>query len=333
MFNWIRTFWKESTGLPAPPLTEKNLPDQTGKVFIVTGANTGVGYEVSSILYSHNAKVYVAARSESKAQAAIDAIKALHPKSTGSLHYLHLNLSDLGTIKSSVNEFLSKEDKLHWLNNNAGVMIPPKEQVGAQGLNLTYQTNILGPFLFTKLLLPVLQRTADSEPKGTVRVSWAGSLAVVLQSPPNGHKWKIAKDGSETLDDTLRNENIYGVSKAANYYLANEFGRRYNAQGVMHNSYNPGNLQSDLQRHLPGFVQWIMNKTVLYPAIYGAYTEIYSGLSRDNPALTSEQGVYLVPWGRKYGTRADLEAEIAKGPNGEAAKLWDWCDRVTKDFA
>lgn len=235
MFNGLKIFWRESVGIPTPPLTEKNLPDQTGKVFIVTGANTGVGYQVSSILYSRNAKVYVAARTESKAQAAIDAIKSSHPKSTGSLHYLHLNLSDLGTIKASVNEFLSKEDKLHWLNNNAGVMIPPKQQVGAQGLNLTYQTNILGPFLFTKLLLPILQRTAESEPKGTVRVSWAASLAMVLGSIPKGQKWKVAKDGTETLDDTIGNDGIYGISKTANYYLANEFARRYSNQGVMHN--------------------------------------------------------------------------------------------------
>lgn len=221
--------------LPPPPLTEKNLPDQAGKVYIVTGANTGVGYEVSSILYSHNAKVYVAARTESKAQDAIKSIKTLHPESTGSLHYLHLNLSDLGTIKASADEFMSKETKLHWLDNNAGVMIPPKAMTGGQGLNLTYQTNILGPFLFTKLLLPVLKRTAESEPKGTVRVSWAGSLAVVLQSPLNGNKWKVAKDGTETLDDTVTNEKIYGISKCANYYLAHEFGRRFNDQGVMHN--------------------------------------------------------------------------------------------------
>jgi len=235
MIGWLVTFWKESMRLPAPPLTEKNLPDQTGKVYIITGANTGVGYEVASILYSHNAKVYVAARSQSKADTAIESIKKAHSASQGSLHYLHLNLSDLSSIKESANEFLSKEDKLHWLDNNAGVMIPPKGDRGAQGLNLTYQTNILGPYLFTKLLLPVLKRTAESEPKGTVRVSWAGSLAVALQSPKNGQTWKADKDGNETLDDTIRNETIYGVSKAANYYLAHEFGRRFADQGVMHN--------------------------------------------------------------------------------------------------
>lgn len=75
-----------------------------------------------------------------------------------------------------------------------------------------------------------------------------------------------------------------------------------------------------------------MNHTLLYPAVYGAYTELYAGLSRDNPALSSEQGSYLVPWGRKFGVRKDLEEEVAKGPTGEAAKLFDWCDKVTRDY-
>lgn len=75
-----------------------------------------------------------------------------------------------------------------------------------------------------------------------------------------------------------------------------------------------------------------MNHTLLYPARYGAYTEIYAGLSRDNPALASEQGSYLVPWGRKFNVRKDLEEQVAKGPAGEAAKLFDWCDKVTAQF-
>ncbi len=174
MFFTLRAFWSQSFGLPTPPLTEKNLPDQTGKVYLISGSNTGVGYQVASILYSHNAKVWVAARSESKALEAIESIKREHPKSNGKLEYLSLNLSDLTTIKASAEDFLSREDKLHWLDNNAGVMVPPNGSKGAQGMDLTYQTNILGPFLFTKSLLPILRRTAENEPQGSVRVSWAG---------------------------------------------------------------------------------------------------------------------------------------------------------------
>lgn len=239
MLHTLRAFWNQSFHIPPPPLNEKNLPDQSGKVFIVTGGNTGIGYQVVTILYAQNAKVYVAARTESKAQAAIDAIKALHPTSKGGLEYLHLNLSDLSTIKATVADFTSREDKLHWLNNNAGVMIPPVGSRGAQDMDLQYQTNILGPFLLTKLLLPVLKRTADADTdaqQGSVRVSWAGSLAVDLQSPSGGVAWKKGKDGADTLDDTKGNTTLYGVSKAANYFLAQEFGRRFGARdGVLHN--------------------------------------------------------------------------------------------------
>lgn len=244
MWYTLRTFWAQSFNIPAPPLTEKNLPDQSGKVFLVTGSNTGVGYYVASILYSRNAKVWMAARTESKAMEAIETIKEKYPQSTGSLEYLHLNLSDLTTIKASAEDFLARETKLHWLDNNAGVMVPPPGSKGAQGMDLTYQTNILGPFLFTKLLLPILKRTAESEPEGSVRVSWAGSLAVDLATPKGGFPWKQEKNGEEMLDDKNNNNLAYGVSKCANYFLAREFGRRFEARDkVFHNvSSGPAHL-------------------------------------------------------------------------------------------
>ncbi|KIX99809.1 uncharacterized protein Z520_04445 [Fonsecaea multimorphosa CBS 102226] len=337
MMYKLRSFWTQSFGLPTPSLTEKNLPDQTGKVYLITGSNTGVGYQVAQILYSRNAKVYVAARTESKALAAIESIKKQHPKSQGKLEYLYLNLSDLSTIKASAEDFLSREDKLHWLDNNAGVMIPPLGSKGAQGMDLTYQTNILGPFLFTKLLLPILKRTAEDEPRGTVRVSWAGSLAVVLQSPKGGVAWKKGPDGEETLDDKNSNSFTYGVSKAANYFFGTEFGKRYGVKdGVLHNCYNPGNLSSDLQRHAndqwPSWARWILHTLLLYPSIYGAYTEIYAGLSPDL-TLEKDQGAYIIPWGRKGHVRPDLHAEAVTKDKGEASKLFDWCDLVTREYA
>ena len=236
MLHQLRAFWSQSFFIPTPPLTEKNLPDQQGKVYLITGSNTGVGYQLCSILYQHNAKVYIAARTESKALSAIESIKKLHPESKGSLHYLHLDLSDLRTIKASAEDFMSRESKLHWLDNNAAVMVPPPGSKGAQEMDLTYQTNILGPFLFTKLLLPILKHTADSEPKGTVRVSWAGSLAVDLQSPKGGVAWKKDNDGEEGLDESVSNVVTYGVSKAANYFFAHEFAKRFGTRdGVLHN--------------------------------------------------------------------------------------------------
>ncbi|KAK6379180.1 short-chain alcohol dehydrogenase [Exophiala oligosperma] len=331
MFHTLGAFWNQSFFLPQPTLTEKNLPDQTGKVFIITGANTGIGYHVAAILYSLNAKVYVGARSESKATEAISSIKKLHPSSKGALEYLHLNLSDLTTIKGTAEEFMRRESKLHWLDNNAGVMIPPAGSKGAQGMDLQFQTNILGPFLLTKLLLPVLKRTAESEPTGTVRVSWAGSLAVDLGSPKGGMAWKSASDGVSTLDDSHGIRTNYGISKAANYFLGNEFAKRFGERdGVMHNSYNPGNLKSDLQRHTSGLVRRLID-LMLYPAVFGAYTELYAGLSQEL-TMKGDQGLFIAPWGRRASVRKDLEDEVVK-EDGQAAKLFEWCDRVTKEYA
>lgn len=88
--------------LPGPPtFTENSVPDLSAKVYIVAGASSGIGEQVAYIPYLKNAKVYTAARSESKASAAITRIKARVPDSKGQLMYLHFNLADLSTIKSS----------------------------------------------------------------------------------------------------------------------------------------------------------------------------------------------------------------------------------------
>ena len=106
---------KQSFWMPAPVLTEKNLPDQTSRVYIVTGSNTGVGKELADILYGANATVYVAARTESKSQDAISQIKAKHPGAKGKIEFLKLDLSDLPSIKKSAEAFLAAEKRLDGL--------------------------------------------------------------------------------------------------------------------------------------------------------------------------------------------------------------------------
>ena len=321
----------QSFRIPAPTLTEKNLPDQHGKVFIVTGSNTGVGYQLAAILYQHNATVYIAARTESKARTAISNLQELHPQSKGTLHYLHLDLSDLSGIKASAEEFLSKETRLDVLWNNAGVMVPPAHSKGAQGHELQFATNILGPFLFTKLLLPVLRATAAGQPRGQVRVCWAGSLGVDVSAPSGGVEFD--KEGTPNDYGMTVKEKAYGVTKAANYFLGYEFGRRFgDRDGVLHNSFNPGNLASDLQRHAAeewGKVFMKLIDFLLYPAVFGAYTELYSGLSGD--LTMQDQGIFVIPWGRKGITKSSVSVECKQGGNSD--KLYDWCERETAKFA
>lgn len=115
-YSIIRDGMAQSFRIPAPPLTEKNLPDQTGKVFMITGGYTGVGAELSSILYQHNATIWIAGRSQSKADTCINNLKSKHPNSKGQLHFLSVDLADLTTIKPAVDQFLSKSKQLHWLN-------------------------------------------------------------------------------------------------------------------------------------------------------------------------------------------------------------------------
>lgn len=149
----------QSLFIPKPTLTEKNLPDQAGKVHIVTGGYAGVGQALVGILYDKNAVVYVAGRSQDKADVAIAAIRNKYPNSKGRLEFLYLDLSDLPTIKPAVESFLSKEKRLDVLVNNAGVMFPPRDVKSAQGYEMQMATNCIGPFLLSKLLTPILKET------------------------------------------------------------------------------------------------------------------------------------------------------------------------------
>jgi NAD(P)-dependent dehydrogenase (short-subunit alcohol dehydrogenase family) len=198
------------------------------QVFIVTGSSSGVGTELAQILYSHNAKVYFAARSAEKTAATIESVKTAFPNSKGQAVYLHLDLDDLTTIKASANEFLSKEDKLNVLWNNAGVMVPPQGSKTKQGYELQLGTNNVAPFLFTKLLTPILIKTAKSEPPGTVRVVWTSSSAAEGISPKNGVDMNNL---NYEVDKSAWHK--YGVSKAGNVFHSKEFAKRYAGDGLI----------------------------------------------------------------------------------------------------
>lgn len=152
----------------------------------MTGATGGIGLELAQILYQKNAKVYIAGRSAAKAETAIARLKKNYPHSTGSLISLKLDLNDLTTVKASVEHFLSQESRLDVLWNNAGVMVPPQGSLTAQGYELQLGTNCVAPFLFTKLLTPILVETAKTAVAGSVRVVWVSSSAAQRFSPAGG---------------------------------------------------------------------------------------------------------------------------------------------------
>lgn len=319
---------RQSFFIPAPTLTEKNCPDQYGKVHIVTGGYVGCGYELTKILYQHNATIYVAGRSPQKASTAIQSIKDAHPSSKGRLEFLKLDLADLTTIKASADDFLSKEDRLDVLTNNAGVMIPPLGSKTKQGYDLQLGTNCLGPFLFTQCLVPVLQRTAKKSPPGQVRVTWAASL-VVEAAPAVGVV--MADDGTPTLFGKGK-QSSYNMSKAGNVFYAVEFARRYGGDGILSVAWNPGNLRTELQRHINPVFSAIVRTLLTYPAIYGGYTELFAAVS---PDLTLEQnGSFIHPWGRVGGLRRIHDAVKSKSEGGQGYPelFWYWSEKETRQY-
>lgn len=271
---------------PTPQFTENELPNLAGKVwscfiraslahklkpniqvYIVTGSDTGIGKELTQILYAKNAKVYVAARSEEKAKKAIESIKVVRPLSKGELIFMHLNLADLATIKTSVDKFLAKESKLHVLFNNAGQT--------AQGYELQLSTNCMGHFLLTKMLTPIMIETAKKESLDTIRAVWVSSMGAELLSPKPGG---IPMDN---LDYHVGQSPSYkyGVTKAGNYLHATEYARRHEKDGIVSVAVHPGMLNSDIGQYMSTITNWILKWLFLYPPIFGAYTELFAGLS------------------------------------------------------
>lgn len=194
----------------------------------MTGASSGIGEQLAQILYQKNAKVYVAARSQDKASKAIEGIKAKAPSSKGEVRFLHLDLDDLATIKASADAFLSENDRLDVLWNNAGVMIPPQGSKTKQGYEKQLGTNNVAPFLFTKLLLPTLAKTASTAPQDSVRVVWVSSSAAEVSSPKGGVEL-------ENLDYKVDKGTWfkYGVSKAGNVFHASELAKRAGTEGII----------------------------------------------------------------------------------------------------
>ncbi|KAF2449873.1 NAD(P)-binding protein [Karstenula rhodostoma CBS 690.94] len=314
---------------PAPRFTENDLPDLFGKVFIVTGSNTGIGKEVARMLYSANAKVYITARSEEKSRKAISDIQAAYPSSKGSLVFLHLDLADLSTIKATVEEFLKKESKLHVLFDNAGIMsVPSVPDRTKQGYEMNLGVNNVGTFLLTKLLTPVLISTARAEPPNTVRVVWVSSVIDLAAAKHVG----VPLDDLDFRKKKVPGMNRYGWSKTGNWLHAVEYAKLHKTDGVVCVPVNPGNLDSELMREHTRLMQWILS-FITHPVPLGGYSLLFAGLS---PEVTVEKsGSFVWPWGRFGTVRQDLVAATkseAEGGNGNAKKFWDWTEEQVEKY-
>lgn len=314
---------------PTPTLTEANLPSQKGKVFIVTGGASGVGFELCKILYQAGGKVYIAGRSPLNARLASTRIKAEICEEPGELHFLYLALDDLRTIRPAVEAFTKIESRLDVLFNNAGVFKPPPGSVSAQGNELQMATNCLGPYLLTRLLIPWMINTAKSLPPASVRIVWTSALLVDMSAPRGGG---ITAESLSNLMVTDPSTN-YTTSKTANWFLAEHFSAELSHHGILSITQNLGNLATQSLRHIHWTVPYLTAPLNHHPK-FGAYTELYSGLSQDLDI--EDGGSYIIPWGRRHPSpREDiLGAMKAKNDGGAGAvQLFaEWCDRLTEEY-
>ncbi|KIK55258.1 hypothetical protein GYMLUDRAFT_47987 [Collybiopsis luxurians FD-317 M1] len=302
---------------PKPTWSFDKIPDLTGQVIIVTGSNTGIGKVVAEQLLKHNAKVYMAVRSQEKAEAAI---KDLKEKTGKEAIFLKLDLNDLTTIKPSVEEFLRKETKLHVLINNAGVASPPIDQVTAQGFDLQFGVNTLGPFFFTKLLLPILTSTAETTPNKHVRVVHVSSYA---------HHFFPKLDFNTFKDGPARRKMqgmlLYGQSKTGNILFSNELAKRYGEKGIVSISLHPGSVRSELGRHGPELVMRFIHWALFYPEEFGGLGPLYAATA---PECDEYNGKYLTAW-----ARYDAEEPNPKVRDPDLAKeLWEYMEEQVRDY-
>ncbi|KLO08983.1 NAD-P-binding protein [Schizopora paradoxa] len=317
MFWKLGQVWNQSWFIPKPAYTPKDIPDLTGKVMIVTGGNTGIGKETIKALLPKNAKVYMASRSRSKAEAAIEELE----KETGKKAiFLELDLADLASVKRAAEAFQSQEKELHVLFNNGGVMIPDMKELTKQGYDLQFGTNVLGHHYFTTLLLPTLLSTVKSSPPGTVRVITTSSSGSFLY--PNADiVYETLKPGKAR--DKMGDQTLYLQSKLGNTLVSREFARRYSSEGIASIALNPGNISSDLQRTTPLPLLLFLRAFMLYPTPMGALTQLYAGTA---PDAAEHNGKFLIPWGR-----VGNHSKASNSPEN-ALRLWEWLEAQVKSF-
>ncbi|KAH7374071.1 putative short-chain dehydrogenase [Cadophora sp. MPI-SDFR-AT-0126] len=313
---------------PAPTFTEKDLPSLTGKVYIVTGAASGVGFELAKILYLAGGTVYIAARSTTRCEGAIDKIKTQTSgvKSSGKLESMVVDLADLRTVKGAIDEFLRRETRLDVLVHNAGVMTPPAGSKDKHGHDLEMGTNCLAPYLLTVLLEPILIHTAASSPSLSVRVVFVVSL---LQLVPAGAMSFDSEGAPKVLPKAMDN---YMQTKAGGTMLATEFAKRLGSNGILSVSVHPGLMRTELQRNM-GVIGPAIMKLLFKGPVYGAYSEMYAGFSPELEA--KHNGGYVMAWGRIAPLPDDISKALkgkAEGGSGARQIFVEYCDRETKEF-
>ncbi|KAA9030004.1 oxidoreductase [Niallia endozanthoxylica] len=285
----------------------------TGKTAIITGANSGIGFEAAKDFAQKGARVVMAVRNEDKGKSARKMILLEHPKAQ--VEVMRIDMADLKSIQDFTDAVKGQLDSVDFLINNAGVMMPPYSKT-KDGFELQFGSNHLGHFALTGHLLSLLKNTLDS------RVVTVSSLA---------HK------GSKIMFDNLDGSKgykkypFYGQSKLANLMFAKELDKRLKQNDLetislaCHPGISSTNLFKFGKKDAPTFLKNAAAK-LLQPAEMGALPTIYAAT---HPSLKG--GEYIGPDGkgrRKGYPSLDTPHSVA---NDDAVmkKLWEVSEKLT----
>ncbi len=294
--------------------TTEQIPDQTGRVAIVTGANSGLGLVTARELARRGASVVLACRNADKGTAALTAISAAAP--AAKLELAALDLGSLASVEAFAQRFRSTHDGLDLLIDNAGVMAPPR-QTTADGFELQIGTNHLGHFALMGRLIGTMQGRADA------RVVTLSSVA-----------HKTGRINFEDLQSERRYNRwrAYGQSKLADLMTALELDRRLRAAGstvksiAAHPGYAATNLQSAGPPTLDRLLMAVTNATWAQSADRGALPPLYAATE---PGL--EGGIYVGPdgLGEFRGHPRLVSPSRAARDEQAAARLWAVSEELT----
>jgi NAD(P)-dependent dehydrogenase (short-subunit alcohol dehydrogenase family) len=243
--------------------TESNMLDQTGRVAIVTGANSGIGWDTARALAQKGATVIMACRNAQKANPAAERINALKP--TGKIVVMPLDLGDLDSVRAFAAEFRAHYTRLDLLINNAGVMMPPYGKT-VQGFEQQFGINHLGHFALTGLLLDMLNATP-------------GARIVTLSS--GSHQFGVINFEDLNWERNYPAQRSYGQSKLANLLFTYELQRRLTAAGhqTLAVAAHPGWTATNLQQH-SGVIQRL-NPIFAQTTDMGALPTLYAATAPD----------------------------------------------------
>ncbi|MCV7230221.1 SDR family NAD(P)-dependent oxidoreductase [Mycolicibacterium komossense] len=295
---------------PKTRWTANAIPDQTGRTAVVTGANTGLGFETAKALAAKGANVVLAVRNLDKGRSAADLIARRHPGADVSLQ--ELDLTSLDSIRAAADELKARYDGIDLLINNAGVMWTPKSTT-TDGFELQFGTNHLGHFALTGLLLDRLLPVAGSR---VVTVSSIGHR-ILADIHFDDLQW----------ERSYHRVPAYGQAKLANLLFTYELQRRLTAAGqdTIAAAAHPGGSDTELARHLPDFLAPVFS-LISQPAAMGALPTLRAAI---DPAVLG--GQYYGPDG--FGEMRGYPKVVASSDTSHDAdlqrRLWTVSEELT----